>query len=208
MRGCRPFTDDEVQELLNSFKNSDALYAKRDRAWLALGINCGFRITELLSLKIRDVSYHWKAIPYATARRNTTKGKKEGRTLPVEPWAQHILQEWLDELREQEEVETNWYVFLSHVGTNRSITRQWAYNILIEECSKNSIYGNIGTHSMRKTFANKMRIHYLNKFREGEKIDPQEILMQATGHKHEESLKAYLSFLHLDKDSTVFNYQS
>lgn len=205
MRGCRPFNEEQVQDLLNSFKNSDKEYADRDRAWFAYGISTGFRITELLSLRIKDVAHNYEAIPYATARRAYTKGKKEGRTQKVEEWAQKIMQFWLDRLKE-EEVPEKYFVFQSNIGEDKAITRQWAYYTLIEECSKCKIYGNLGTHSMRKTFANRVRLYFLAKHQQGEMIDPQELTMQATGHKHEESLKAYLSFLHMEKDEDIFDF--
>jgi integrase len=49
MPGCRPLTDDEVDLVLQSFGGR---YALRDRALFCLGIYTGFRITELLSLRL------------------------------------------------------------------------------------------------------------------------------------------------------------
>lgn len=206
MRGRRPFTDQEVQTLLNSFKESEARFAKRDRAWFAYGISCGFRISELLSMRIKDVAHYFQATGYATVERRNTKGKKAGRTEKVESWAVQIMQDWLDELHGQG-IPKYWYVFQSQVGENNAIGMKQASRILLQECSKNKIYANVGTHSMRKTYANKMRIYYLLKYQEGELIDPKQMLMSATGHQSEESLDAYLSFLHIEKEDEVFNYK-
>lgn len=206
MVGCRPFTDNEVQTLLDSFKSSGRKYAKRDRAWFAYGISSGFRITELMSLKIKDVAHYFQATGYAELQKRHTKGKQEGRTQVIEAWAVDIMQEWLDELRGQGLDKHN-HLFQSQLDGDRPIHRNQAWEILINECSENGIYGNIGTHSMRKTFTNKIRIYYLQKYQEGEMIDPKKLLMKETGHKSEEALDRYLSFLHSNRDREVFSYK-
>ena len=53
MKGCRPLTDEEVDRISDGFSGR---YAKRDRALFLLGVKTGFRISEMLSLEIRDVS--------------------------------------------------------------------------------------------------------------------------------------------------------
>jgi integrase len=52
MRGCRPLKEREIQRILKSL---DGRYAARDRALILLGIKSGFRISELLSLRLSDV---------------------------------------------------------------------------------------------------------------------------------------------------------
>ncbi len=48
----RPLTDEEIQKCLTSF---DGKYGKRDLAIFTLGCACGFRISEILSLRVKDV---------------------------------------------------------------------------------------------------------------------------------------------------------
>lgn len=58
----RPLTNEEIQTCLNSFKGG---YSKRDLAIFTLGLATGFRIKEILSLRIRDIYNieHKKLLP-------------------------------------------------------------------------------------------------------------------------------------------------
>jgi site-specific recombinase XerD len=47
-------------------------------------------------------------------------------------------------------------VFRSRKGTNRPITPTQAWRILREACATNELTGKLGTHCMRKTFAQKV----------------------------------------------------
>lgn len=219
MRGCRPFTDDEVQRLLNHFKKNGGTYKNRDRAWFALGISTGFRITELMSLRIKDCSNNYKAIPLASARAHTTKGtssrrqtakekkvNREGRTQLVESWAMEILQYWLDELKERN-VPTKWHCFQSCTKEDKPLSRQASYSILIQACSECKIWGAMGTHSMRKTFADRMYRYRLTQFQNGQLLeDPAKMARKDTGHKSQESFEKYLSFQHLNREE-VFSFE-
>jgi integrase len=52
MAGCRALTDEEVQLVKRSFGGE---FAKRDEALFMLGVEAGFRISELISLRVKDV---------------------------------------------------------------------------------------------------------------------------------------------------------
>ena len=76
-------------------------------------------------------------------------------------------------------------LFRSREGHNRSISREHAYRILQEAYNSNRLRGKLGTHSMRKTFANRVYDalgHDLVK------------LQRAMGHKHLNNTAAYISF--------------
>jgi len=51
MKGCRPLNYDEKKRLINITSSK----CKRDKLLILLGLSTGFRISELLSLKIRDL---------------------------------------------------------------------------------------------------------------------------------------------------------
>lgn len=63
MQGCRPLTPEEIDEILVSFGGR---FAVRDKALFVMGIYTGFRITELLSLRIRDVCQFGRVLPRVT----------------------------------------------------------------------------------------------------------------------------------------------
>jgi integrase len=52
MKGCRPLSEAEVTLLRQSFGGR---YARRDQALFLVGVKSGFRISELLSLRVGDV---------------------------------------------------------------------------------------------------------------------------------------------------------
>jgi integrase len=153
MKGCRPLTDPEIALLTCSFGGT---YALRDRAWFILGLKTGFRIAELLSLQVGDVWQHGQVVQQLTVRRAHMKQKREGRTVPLHPEAKAALAAWLLALRTQPDVTARTYVFRSRKGTNRPITPTQAWRILREACATNELTGKLGTHCMRKTFANKV----------------------------------------------------
>jgi integrase len=59
MNGCRPLTDAEVELVRKTFAGR---YAARDRCLFILGIETGFRISELLSVRLGDVWRHGSAL--------------------------------------------------------------------------------------------------------------------------------------------------
>jgi integrase len=153
MRGCRPLSDGEITLLSRSFGGT---YALRDRAWFILGVKTGFRIAELLSLRVSDVWQYGRVVDQVTVRRAHMKQKREGRTVPVHPDAKAALAIWLLRLRESPGVTPQTYVFRSRKGANRPISPVQAWRILREACEANELTGKLGTHCMRKTFAQKV----------------------------------------------------
>ena len=106
MRGCRPLSDDEFQRVLGSFSGPWAL---RDRALFVLGCRAGFRVMELLSLRVddvltpapdatREISPAAIAARITVARRNM-KRRRQGRTVPVHGDARQALAAWLEDIR-------------------------------------------------------------------------------------------------------------
>jgi Phage integrase family len=72
MKGCRALTDDEVARVIQAFRGT---YAARDRALFVLGIKTGFRIAELLSLRMGDVWQHGQFLDRVAVLRRYMKGQ-------------------------------------------------------------------------------------------------------------------------------------
>jgi integrase len=157
MKGCRPLTDPEVVLVSRSFGGT---YAARDRALFLLGVKSGFRIAELLSLRLHDLLQHERLVEYLTVERRHMKGgkagKTSGRTVPLHPEAKAALASWLLTLRQQPGVTGETYIFRSRKGGNRPISPVQAWRILRDACDANELSGKLGTHCMRKTFAQKV----------------------------------------------------
>lgn len=191
MKGCRPLTDEEVALVAKSFGGT---YAVRDRALFLLGVKSGFRISELLSLRVGEVCQAGRLVDRVTVRRQHMKQRREGRTVLLHPEAKAALAAWLGHLSAAGSLLPTVYVFQSRKGLNRPISRIHAWRILQEAYVANELTGKLGTHSMRKTFANRLydRLgHDLVK------------TQRALGHRNINSTVHYLSFREEDIDAAI-----
>jgi integrase len=151
VRGCRPLTDREVEVVGKSF---GGIYAKRNKALFILGLKTGYRITELLSLRVSDVYQHEKVTDRVTVQRRNMKGKLRSRTVILHPVARAALSVWLEQLQKRRgPLSPDTYLFRSHKGDNRPISRVQAWRILHDAYAANELTGKVATHSLRKTFA-------------------------------------------------------
>jgi len=191
MRGCRPLNDAEVAEVLKSFWGE---HARRDKALFLLGVKSGFRISELLSLQVNDVVQAGRLVDRVTVERRHMKKKTEGRTVLLHPDAKAALEAWLDDLRGICPLDPDTFVFQSREGKNKAISRVQAYRILSEAYDSCEMNGKLGTHSMRKTFANKI----YDKL-EGDLVKTQ----KALGHRNINSTVQYLSFREEEIDEAI-----
>ncbi len=191
MAGCRPFNRDEVQRVLSHFQGESVL---RDQAIFLLGIRSGFRISELLSLRLTDVISRGEIVDRVRVERRYMKGKTSSREVILHPEAKSALATWINHLRQTESVTPETYLFLSRKGENKPINRKHYFRILKAACEKAGVTGAIATHSLRKTFANRVY----------EKLNFDLVKMQkALGHRNISSTIHYLSFRQEDVDAAI-----
>src|SRR5215813_8576113 len=126
MRGCRPLTELEVDAVLACF---DGRYVARDRSLFLCGVRSGFRISELLSLRRRQVVQSGRIVERVHIPRRHMKGKREGRAVLLHPAARTALAAWLDELEEGGFGAPDCFVFQSRRGRNRPISRIQAWRL-------------------------------------------------------------------------------
>lgn len=189
MKGCRPLDQDEIKKVVKSFSGD---FEKRDRALFLLGLKTGFRISELLSLRIGDVIQGGQIVDRLSVSRRNMKRKTEGRTVILHPEAKETLSAWLVESCPTDALET--FFFLSRRGENRPITRVQAWRILNRAFEAAGVHGKTGTHSMRKTFA-----HRVYDALDGDLIK----LQKALGHRNINSTVSYLSFREEEIDQAI-----
>ncbi|WP_010233688.1 tyrosine-type recombinase/integrase [Clostridium arbusti] len=131
----------------------------RNELLFILGINVGLRISDILKLKLSDLlKPNMKTVKdYVTI---TEKKTKKTKKFYIGDIVVKLIQNYL---KEYHELDLNSYVFRSRKGSNSPITRQQAYRILnnaaeaigLIERNENTniiISGEIGTHTLRKTF--------------------------------------------------------
>jgi integrase len=191
MKGCRSFTDQEAEVVIKSFTGQ---YAARDRAIFALGRYTGERISAILHLKVGDVVQAGKVADSVTYQRSNRKGKVEGRTVKLHPEAIAALSEWINQQSKGTYLTANEYIFQSRKGHNQPISRIQYHRILKGAIEANNLTGKIATHSMRKTFADRVY----------EKLGKDIFRTQkALGHKNINSTVQYLSFKEADIDAAI-----
>jgi len=200
MKGCRPLTDEEIELIAASF---GGMYAARDKALFLLGIYSGFRVSELLSLRLGDVVQGDQILDRITVQRRHMKNKTCGRTVLLKPLTKESLSTWIDELKAEGHTGPDTFLFRSRKGGNSPITRVQAYRLLKEAYATNEMMGKLGTHSMRKTFANKVYSHFKRELAEGKPVDLFRMTSKALGHRNINSTDQYLSFLEEEIDEAI-----
>lgn len=188
MKGCRPLEDAEVAAVLAGFDGETAL---RDRAMFLLGLRSGFRVSELLSLTVGDVMQGGRLVERVGVRRRNMKKRLEGRAVVLHPEAGAALAAWVAQLGP---VAPGTFVFQSRKGENRPIGRVQAWRILHAHFAAAGLMGRLGTHTMRKTFANRVY----------ERLGRDLVRTQrALGHRNVNSTVQYLSFREEDIDAAI-----
>jgi len=190
MKGCRAFTDQEADLIMKSFAGT---YAARDRAVFAVGRYTGERISAILHLKVGDVVQAGRVADAVTYRRASRKGKVEGRTVKLHAEAKAALAAWINTLAKDAVLTADDYVFQSRKGQG-PLGRVQYHRILKTAFEANELTGKIATHSMRKTFADRV-YEALGRdiFR----------TQKALGHRNINSTVQYLSFKEADIDAAV-----
>lgn len=146
MAGCRNLSNQEVAQV------DSYLTRLRDKVLFAFGLATGFRITELLSIRVKDVLQHGKIVDRVKVSRSNMKGGKWTREVVIGPSLKLSI---IDLIIEQDLTPTD-YLFKSRKGENKAISRVQAWTILSDAFDRAKMTGSLGTHSMRKTFAGKI----------------------------------------------------
>jgi integrase/recombinase XerD len=190
-KGCRPFTPDEVEDMLSAFRGK---FRIRDRALFLLGIKSGFRISELLSLRVGDVYNGDRIIDRVYVQRASMKKQVEGRNVILHPEAKEAIVQLIKADRLEGVQECPEWLFCSRKGASKPLSRSSAWRILKTAAKRAGLDGVIGTHSMRKTFADRMY----------DLLGRDLIKTQtALGHKNINSTVQYLGFKQEDIDSAI-----
>lgn len=129
-----------IRELskIRAMKNALRKSGERDYMLFCVGINTGLRISDILNLRVSDV--RGKTHIHITEQK-TGKDKK----FKINNALKDELEEYVSDMGGCE------YLFQSHKGKNKPITRVQAYRILNDAAQRVGL-SEIGTHTLRKTF--------------------------------------------------------
>lgn len=138
-------TVEEVTTLLDSIKGDKPLDL-RNQAMFELIYACGFRVSELVGLKIVNLHLTSKMIQVIG------KGAKE-RLVPVNDYAIKVLRRYLLEARPLllKNSKDSGFVFLNNLG--QGISRVGFFKLLKDLCKKAGIEKDVSPHTLRHSYA-------------------------------------------------------
>ncbi len=206
MSGCDAFSDSDIFKMINYFKTKK--YSNRNISLVVFGCFTGLRLSEILSLKRRDIINFDKTIKHKVYVKHTKT--KVMRTVYLNETLREYLKQWLSEQYKTGRRGSFNYIFTSrtnhytytkkHKKKNKDKFRrkcglsvQRVIQIIQEAAYFCNIEGHIGSHSMRKTAA---RISY--EYAQQNKIDAWTFTKNVLGHKSVKETEYYLSFICAD----------
>lgn len=151
MKGCKPLSETEIARVEKTI--NQGVFGARNFLLFVLGRLTGLRISELLSLRIKDVWQYSKPVSRVSVERKNTKKKVEGKTIVLNEVAKNAIEGYVKSLGL---VNGEDFLFKSRKGYNCHITKIQAYRIIKQAADSAKVSGKIGTHTMRKTFANQV----------------------------------------------------
>ena len=155
MKGTRPLDNDEIRKVSACF---DGTFEARNRSLFIIGVSTGGRISELLSLQIGDVWQNGKAVTDLLFEKNIVKGGEVSRAVPVNRDGRTAIEGIIAWHRKRyKNTEVNRPLFPSrHNSGTVPLHRQSAHQMLKKAFITAGLYGKIATHSLRKSFAQRV----------------------------------------------------
>jgi len=158
MKGTRPLDNDEIRRVSACFTGR---YEVRNRGLFMIGVSTGGRISELLSLRVGDVYQNGRAVTDLLYSKSIVKGGEVSRAVPVNVDGRAAITALIDWHRTQYgDIDEKRPLFPSRnkKGTV-AMNRQTAHDMLKVAFMAAGLNGKIATHSLRKSFAQRVYEH-------------------------------------------------
>ena len=181
MKGTRPLNNNEIRLVSACF---DSTFEARNRGLFMLGVSTGGRISELLNLQIGDVYQNGKPVTDLLFDKSIVKGGEVSRTVPVNRDGRRAIEDLIAWHRDHyPDTEKNRPLFPSRNGQGQQpMSRRTAHDVLKVTFEAAGLNGHLATHSLRKSFAQRLYD------RTGDIFAVQEML----GHKSVTTTQKYL----------------
>ena len=155
MKGTRPLDNSEILLVSACF---DGTFEVRNRGLFMLGVSTGGRISELLSLTIGDVYQNRAAVTDLLFDKSIVKGGEVSRAVPVNRDGRQAIENLVSWHNEQYgKLDVTRPLFPSRNGQgSRRMSRRTAHNVLKAAFIAAGLNGHLATHSMRKSFAQRL----------------------------------------------------
>ena len=155
MRGTRPLDNDEIRSVSTSFTGT---FKVRNRGLFMIGVSTGGRISELLSLTIGDVYQNGSAVSDLLFEKSVVKGGEVSRAVPVNADGRHAIDLLIAWHREKYQTIAATRPLVPSRNRNGSVAmnRQTAHEMLKQAFIAAGLNGKLATHSLRKSFAQRV----------------------------------------------------
>ena len=192
MKGTRPLDNDEIRSVSTCFTGT---FATRNRGLFMLGVSTGGRISELLSLSVGDVYQNRKPVSDLLYSKAVVKGGEVSRSVPVNADGRRSIDELVNWHREHyRSVASKRPLFPSrHKSGTVPMHRQTAHAILKTAFIEAGLNGHIATHSLRKSFAQRLY----------DKTGDIYMVQELLGHRNISTTQKYLGVNYADAKAAV-----
>ena len=192
MKGTRPLDNDEIRRVSICFTGT---FATRNRGLFMLGVSTGGRISELLSLQIGDVYQNHKPVTDLLFEKSVVKGGEVIRAVPVNADGRRAIEEIVFWHREKyRRVASTRPLFPSrHKSGTVPMHRQTAHDILKKAFIAAGLNGKLATHSLRKSFAQRLY----------DKSGDIYLVQELLGHRNISTTQNYLGVNYADARAAV-----
>ncbi len=193
MKGTRPLDNDEIRRVSAAFTG---MYEIRNRGLFMIGVSTGGRISELLSLTIGDVYQNKKPVSDLLYSKSIVKGGEVSRAVPVNADGRRAIDALVTWHREHygNPIASKRPLFPSrHNAGTVSMHRQTAHAILKTAFIEAGLNGHIATHSLRKSFAQRLY----------DKTGDIYLVQELLGHRNISTTQKYLGVNYADAKAAV-----
>lgn len=189
MKGTRPLTNAEIRKVRDAF---EGIYAQRNRGLFMLGVSIGGRVSELLALTVSDVWQNGQPVSDFQFDKGIVKGGETSRTIPVNRDGRDAIKEIIAWHRSYfKSVHPGNPLFPSRKGG--SVKRQAIHKILEKAFVAAGLNGKLATHTLRKTFAQRLY----------EKCNDIYLVKELLGHKNVATTQAYIGVNYITAQAAV-----
>ena len=192
MKGTRPLDNDEIRSVLTCFTGT---FEIRNRGLFMLGVSTGGRISELLSLRVEDVFQNRKPVSDLLYSKSIVKGGEVSRSVPVNADGRRSIDDLVNwHRRHYGSIASKRPLFPSrHNSGTVPMHRQTAHTILKTAFMEAGLNGHIATHSLRKSFAQRLY----------DKTGDIYLVQELLGHRNISTTQKYLGVNYADAKAAV-----
>ena len=155
MKGTRPLDNNEIRLVSACF---DGTFEIRNRGLFMLGVSIGGRISELLNLQIGDVYQNGKPVIDLLFDKSIVKGGEVSRAVPVNSDGRRAIEAlitWHGERYQNTDKSRPLFPSRNGQGAKR-MSRRTAHDVLKIAFEAAGLNGHLATHSLRKSFAQRL----------------------------------------------------